>query len=173
MKILSADIPHKTDAGLVKLNVEPAYAQAEVARMLDTARGAFPQARIDGALVQRMERGLAEVIVGYRRDPEVGPVVLLGAGGIAAELRRSYCVRIAPVSVEQAHAMIEEVRELALIRGYRNLPRGDVEALARAIRSMSLLAALENVSEAEINPLLVREEGKGVVAVDGLVVLKT
>jgi acyl-CoA synthetase (NDP forming) len=170
VKILSADIPHKTDAGLVKLDVEPARAQAEVARMLDAARSAFPQAKIDGVLVQRMERGIAEVILGYRRDPEVGPVVLLGAGGVAAELRRSYCVRIAPVTAAQAHAMIEEVRELALIRGYRNLPRGDVDALARAIRSMSLLAALDNVSEAEINPLLVREEGKGVVAVDGLVV---
>ena len=67
--------------------------------------------------------------------------------------------------------MIADVRELALIRGYRSLPRGDVEALARAIRAMSLLAALDNVSEAEINPLLVREEGKGVVAVDGLVVM--
>jgi acyl-CoA synthetase (NDP forming) len=170
VKILSADIPHKTDAGLVKLDVEPARAQAEVARMLDAARSAFPQAKIDGVLVQRMEHGIAEVILGYRRDPEVGPVVLLGAGGVAAELRRSYCVRIAPVTAAQAHAMIEEVRELALIRGYRNLPRGDVDALARAIRSMSLLAALDNVSEAEINPLLVREEGKGVVAVDGLVV---
>jgi acyl-CoA synthetase (NDP forming) len=170
VKILSADIPHKTDAGLVKLDVEPARAQAEVARMLDAARSAFPQAKIDGVLVQRMERGIAEVILGYRRDPEVGPVVLLGAGGVAAELRRSYCVRIAPVTAAQAHAMIEEVRELALIRGYRNLPRGDVDALARAIRSMSLLAALDNASEAEINPLLVREEGKGVVAVDGLVV---
>jgi len=170
VKILSADIPHKTDAGLVKLDVEPANAKGEVARMLDAARGAFPEAKIDGVLVQRMERGIAEVILGYRRDPEIGPVVLLGAGGIAAELRRSYCVRIAPVTPEQAHGMIDEVRELALLRGFRNLPRGDVDALARAICAMSRVAALENVAEAEINPLLVREEGRGVVAVDGLVV---
>jgi len=174
VKILSADIPHKTDAGLVKLDVAPADAQDEVRRMLDEARRAFPQARIDGVLVQRMERGLAEVILGYRRDPEVGPVVLLGAGGIAAELRRSYCVRLAPASLDQARSMIEEVRDLALIRGYRNLPRGDCEALARAIRAASLLACVEGktVAEAEINPLLVREEGRGVVAVDGLVVFR-
>ncbi|MGE5523933.1 MAG: acetate--CoA ligase family protein [Rhodospirillaceae bacterium] len=172
VKILSADIPHKTDAGLVKLNVAPADARGEVGRMLDAARSAFPKAKIDGVLVQRMERGVAEVIVGFRRDPEVGPVVLLGAGGIAAELRRSYCVRIAPVTLEQARAMIEEVRELALIRGFRNLPRGDVDGLARAISSMSRIAALQDVTEAEINPLLVREEGKGVVAVDGLVVFR-
>jgi len=122
-----------------------------------------------------MESGLAEVIVGYRRDPEVGPVVMLGAGGIAAELRRSFCVRIAPVSLEEAAAMIEEVRDLALLRGYRGLPRGDGAALARAIRALSLLASLEGrkVSEAEINPLIVKAEGQGVVAVDGLVAFAT
>lgn len=174
VKILSADIPHKTDAGLVKLDVAPADAQAEVARMLESAHKAFPQAKIDGVLVQRMERGVGEVILGFKRDPEVGPVVLLGAGGIAAELRKSYCVRMAPVSLEEAHAMIDEVRDLALIRGYRNLPKGDIDALAKAIRAVSLLAALDGpaVSEAEINPLLVRGEGEGVVAVDGLVVFE-
>jgi len=122
--------------------------------------------------VQRMERGIAEVIIGYRRDPEVGPVVLLGAGGTVAELKHSYCVRIAPVTVDQAQAMIDEVRELAVLRGYRNLPRADCAALANSIRALSLLALLDAraVSEAEINPLIVKEEGQGVVAVDGLVV---
>jgi acetate---CoA ligase (ADP-forming) len=97
---------------------------------------------------------------------------MLGAGGIAAELRRSFCVRLAPVGLEEAAAMIEEVRDLAVLRGYRGLPRGDCAALARAIRALSLLASLEGrkVSEAEINPLIVKAEGQGVVAVDGLVV---
>jgi acyl-CoA synthetase (NDP forming) len=172
VKILSVDIAHKTDAGLVRLNVAPRDAHGVAAQLFEAARKQFPQAKLDGVLVQRMERGLAEVIVGLRRDPEVGPVVLLGAGGIAAELRRSYCVRLAPVSLDDARAMIDDVRELALVRGYRNLPRGDVEALARAIRGLSLLAAVDarEVSEAEINPLIVRAEGEGVVAVDGLVV---
>lgn len=173
VKILSPDIAHKTDAGMVELEVASgANLRAAAQRMLNRARDGFPQARIDGILVQRMERGLAEVIVGYRRDPEVGPVVMLGAGGVMAEIKRSYCVRLAPVSLAVAAEMVEEVSELAVLRGFRNLPRGDCVALAQAIRAMSLLACLTTrvVTEAEINPLIVKRQAGGVVAVDGLVV---
>jgi len=172
IKLLSPDVPHKTEAGMVQLNVEPAELQAAVKALLAKSRAQLPQARIDGVLVQRMERGLAEVIIGYRLDPEVGPTILLGLGGVTAELKRSFSVRLAPVSVETAHEMIGEIAELAILRGYRNLPRGDCAALARAVHAMSLLACLPDggVREAEINPLIVRAEGRGVVAVDGLVV---
>ena len=172
VKLLSPGILHKSDAGMVKLDVKSDAVFAEAQRMLNDAKQRFPTTRIDGVLVQQMERGLAEVIVGYRRDPEVGPLVLLGIGGIAAELRRSLSVRIAPVSLDAARAMVEEIRELQVLRGFRNLPRGDCEALARAVRSMSLLSQLTSriVADAEINPLIVKAEGQGVVAVDGLVV---
>jgi succinyl-CoA synthetase beta subunit len=172
-KVLSADILHKSDRGLVELDIgSGGNLRAAVQRILNRARDAFPGARIDGVLVQRMERGLAEVILGYRHDPEVGPVVMLGAGGVAAELKHSYCVRLAPVSLETAREMIDEVPELAVLRGFRNLPRGDCAALARAIRAMSLLACLKSrvIGEAEINPLIVKQDGSGVVAVDGLAV---
>lgn len=174
VKLLSPDILHKTDAGLVRLNVEGDAAIREtVADLLAIARAKFPQARVKGVLVAPMHRGLAEVILGFRRDPEVGPVVMLGMGGVLAELKRSYCVRLAPVSEATAMEMIAELPELKLIQGFRNLPRGDVAALARAIRSISLLACLDGnqVQEAEINPLIVRAEGQGAVAVDGLVAL--
>lgn len=172
MKLLSPDILHKTDAGMVRLNMTREALAAEVPCMLDEARARFPEARIEGVLVQQMESGLAEVIVGYRRDPEIGPVVLLGMGGTAAELRRSISIRVAPVTIECARGMMDDVRELELLRGFRNLPRGDCEAVAQAIRSMSLLAHLDTrrVAEAEINPLIVKAEGRGAVAVDGLVV---
>jgi acetate---CoA ligase (ADP-forming) len=173
IKLLSADIQHKTDAGMVRLNVEPAHLQRAVNELLASARQKFAAARIDGILVQRMERGLAEVIVGYRLDAEAGPTILLGLGGITAELKRSFSVRLAPVSIETAHEMIGEIAELAILKGYRNLPHGDCDALARAVHSLSLLACVPGgVAEAEINPLIVRGEGKGAVAVDGLVVLK-
>src|SRR5262245_14523801 len=174
LKILSPDIAHKTDAGLVRLAVPAATVRHEVERLLDDARARRPDARIDGVLVQPMERGLAEVIVGYRRDPEVGPVIMLGAGGIAAELKRSLAVRLAPVSPEEAEQMIDDVPEMKLLRGYRNLPRGDVAALARAVSALSLLGEIGSrvVLEAEINPLIVKREGDGVVAVDGLVILE-
>ena len=156
---------------MVKLNIEPTQLKAAVEELLARARQHFPQAQVDGVLVQRMERGLAELIIGYRRDPEAGPTVLLGLGGITAELKRSFSVRIAPVSVETAHEMIGEIAELAVLRGFRNLPRGDCEALARSLHALSLLAALPQVGEAEINPLIVRGEGNGAVVVDGLVAL--
>ena len=173
VKLLSCDIAHKTDAGMVELDVSSgANLRAAAQRMLNRARRHFPQAHVDGVLVQRMERGLAEVIVGYRRDPEVGPIVMLGAGGVTAEIRRSHCVRLAPVSIAAALEMIDGIPELFALRGFRNLPRGDCAALARAIRALSLLACLKRrtVAEAEINPLIVKRGGGGVVAVDGLLI---
>jgi acetate---CoA ligase (ADP-forming) len=174
VKLLSPDIPHKTDAGMVRLDIEQSRVGAETERLLAEAHRRFPQARIDGVLVQRMERGLAEVIVGYRRDPEVGPTVLLGMGGIAAELRQDIALRIAPVTAATALEMIDEVRELRILSGYRSLPRGDCEALAAAIVALSHVSAVAPaIAEAEINPLIVKHEGAGVVAVDGLVVYET
>ncbi len=174
IKLLSPDILHKTDAGLVRLNVVGRAAiEAAVGDLLAIAGQKFPQARIRGVLISPMERGLMEVILGYRHDPEVGPVVMLGLGGVMAELRHSLSVRLAPVDDATAGEMIAELAELRMLTGFRNLPRGDVAALARAVSALSMLAAISGtpVKDAEINPLIVREDGRGVVAVDGLVVI--
>jgi hypothetical protein len=119
-----------------------------------------------------MERGLAEAIVGYRDDPVVGPLILVGAGGTLAELYRDFSLALAPVSAEEAERMIERVKGLAVIRGYRNLPRGDVKALARAVSDFSRLGLIPGrpVAEAELNPLIVKADG--VVAVDARLALK-
>jgi acyl-CoA synthetase (NDP forming) len=172
-KILSPDIAHKTDAGGVVVNIADGAALRQAASgILERVRAKHPNARVNGILVQRMEKGLAEVILGYRRDPQVGPVVVLGVGGVLAEIYRDFAVRLAPVGSDEAARMIEEVRGLAVIRGYRGLPRGDSAALARAVSAFSQLAFVEpRVAEAEVNPLIVRREGEGVVAVDGLLVL--
>ena len=170
-KILSPDIAHKTDAGGVALNLQNAGALKQAATdILQRVGGKHPDARLDGILVQKMEKGLAEVIVGYKRDPQVGPVVLLGIGGVLAEIYKDIAIRLAPVSVEEADRMIDEVKGLATIRGYRGMPKGDRVALARAISACSQLAHVDGIAEAEINPLLVKPEGQGVVAVDGLIV---
>ena len=172
-KILSPDITHKTDAGGVAIGIAtPDELKRAAAAILQRVRTKHPGAKINGVLVQRMEKGLAEVILGYKRDPQVGPVVVLGVGGVLAEIYRDLALRLAPVTEEEAGRMIEEVKGLAVIRGYRGLPRGDTAALARAVSAFSSLAHLDRrVAEAEINPLIVKREGEGVVAVDGLLVL--
>ena len=172
-KILSPDIAHKTDAGGVVVNIANSDdLKRAAAAILQRVRVKHPDARLNGVLVQRMEKGLAEIILGYKHDPQVGPVVVLGVGGVLAEIYRDFAVRLAPVTEDEAARMIEQVKGLAVIRGYRGLPRGDVAALAGAVAAFSQLAHVEpRVAEAEINPLLVRAEGQGVVAVDGLLVL--
>lgn len=168
-KILSPDIAHKTEAGGVILNIATPEQLAQASRrIVDAIRKAHPGASIRGVLVQPMERGLAEVLVGYRRDAQVGPLVTLAAGGVLAEIYDDSSVHIAPVDEPTALQMIEEVKGLALIRGYRKLPTGDVSALAKAIVAVSRLASLPQVQEAEINPVIVKSDGNGVVAVDAL-----
>jgi hypothetical protein len=115
-----------------------------------------------------MAKGVAEAILGYRRDPLVGPVVALGAGGVLAEVYRDVVLRLAPVTEAEAMAMIAEVKGLAPARGYRDMPKGDLVALARAVAAVSRLAVLAGVAEAEINPLIVLPEGQGVVMADAL-----
>jgi acyl-CoA synthetase (NDP forming) len=173
-KILSEDIAHKTDAGGVVLNIQDGnQLRAAACDILERVAARHPDAGLDGIFVQKMERGLAEVLLGFRRDPLMGPVVLVGMGGVLAEVYKDVSLRLAPVTSAEADAMVDEVQGLAVIRGYRSLPKGDRAALVEAIVAMSQLAELRGavVSEAEINPLLVREEGRGIVAVDGLIVL--
>jgi len=175
-KVLSPDVLHKTDAGAVVLGIQDIERlRAAYGCILENVHAKHPGAHIDGVLVQKMERGLAEVILGYRRDALLGPMVIVGAGGTLAEIYKDYAIRCAPVDLAEAHRMIAEVKALALIRGYRGLPRGDVDALARGVVAFSMLAmartaAGAQVTEAEINPLLVKPEGEGVIAVDGLLV---
>jgi acyl-CoA synthetase (NDP forming) len=172
-KVVSPDIPHKTEAGAVALGIadQDSLTQAGT-EIIDAARRYRPGASIDGLLVQEMQRGVAEVIIGFKRSPEVGPIVMLGTGGILAEIYKDISVRMAPVDLATAQEMIGEVNGLAVIRGYRNLPEGDLEALAEAIVKVSHLAGSggARVLDAEINPLIVKRRGEGVVAVDGLIV---
>lgn len=173
-KVLSPELAHKTEAGGVELHIADAAAFAtRVEAMLARVSARRPGARIEGVLVQSMEAGLAEAIVGYRDDPLVGPTVMVGAGGTLAEVYRDTQLRLAPVSEEEAAEMIARVRGFAVLRGYRGLPRGDVAALARAVAAMSRLARLPGrpVAEAEANPVIVR--ASGAVAVDGLVVFSS
>ena len=172
-KLVSADLPHKTEAGAVCLGLHDAQAvEQAVARMQERVAHAAPGARVRGVLIQPMTPGLAEVLIGYRHDPMVGPLITLAAGGRLAEVLEDLALRVAPVDEPTAREMIDEVRSLAIVRGWRGLPRGDIEALVDAVVAMSRLALLpgQPVLEAEANPVMVCAQG--VQAVDGLIVLR-
>lgn len=171
IKILSKDIPHKTDVGGVELGIaNREECQTRITSLLDAVRTKAPAATIEGVLVQPMTEGLAEAIVGYRHDPMIGPVVMVGMGGQLAEIYRDVALACAPVNQAQAMDLIARIKGFAVLRGYRNLPEGDLAALARVVAAISRLALLagQPVVEAELNPVMVQRDG--VMAVDGLVV---
>ena len=169
-KIVTADLPHKTEAGAVALNIaDVAGLRTAIDQMRQRVAAHAPKAQIDGVLIQQMVSGQCEAVLGMTRDPSVGTTITLAAGGTLAEIYNDFTMRMAPVSLEQAHAMIEEVKGLAVIRGYRNLPHGDTEALAETIANFSRIALEERVLEAEVNPLIIGAVGKGCVAVDALI----
>ena len=172
VKVLHDEIAHKTDVGGVILPVRDAAELAEaMGRIVDSVGQHLPELTIERVLVQAMGKGLGEVLVGFRRDADVGPLIMLAAGGILTEIYRDRAMRLAPISVETAREMVSEVKALQALAGYRGRAEGDLEAIAQAVSDFSRLALQEDclVLEAEMNPLLVKAKGEGVVAVDALV----
>ncbi len=167
VKSLSAEIAHKSDIGGVILNVK------DGAALLAATKQIVQATKAPRVLVQPMTSGLGEVLIGYRVDPDVGPLVMVAAGGLLAEIYRDRSLRLAPVDLATAHEMIGEVAALKALAGYRGKPPGDLDALADALVALSQLAVMDGpaVAEAEVNPLMVRAKGQGVVAVDALVKL--
>jgi len=172
VKVLCAEIAHKTDVGGVALGVADGDALLAAIRKIAAAVAErSPGARVGRVLVQPMVSGLGEVLLGYRIDRDVGAVIMVAAGGVLTEIARDRSLRLAPIDLATAHEMIAEVRSLIALAGYRGRPAGDLDALAHAMVALSRLADDASIAEAEINPLIVREAGEGVIAVDALVKL--
>ena len=172
VKVLSAEIAHKTDVGGVVLGVADGSALvAAIGNIRANVASRKPGAKVERVLVQPMLAGLGEALVGYRVDRDVGPLVMVAAGGVLTEITRDRSLRMAPVDLDIAHEMIADVRSLVPLSGYRGRPKGDLDALARAVVALSRLADDPTIAEAEINPLIVLPAGQGIVAVDALVKL--
>ncbi|MDE1145134.1 MAG: acetate--CoA ligase family protein [Azospirillaceae bacterium] len=172
VKVVSADILHKTEVGGVALRLTSPQAVAETVRqMAETIPAHLPHARIEGYLVSEMVTGGVECIVGIHADETFGPVVTFGLGGTLVELMRDTTCHVAPVSPAQALAMIRSVRTFPLLDGYRGGARHDIEALAQAISGLSILAAAHagRLSTIEVNPLVVRAGTGGIVALDAVI----
>jgi len=173
LKLVSPDILHKTDVGGVLLNInDAAAAQAGFATIVQRARRAYPHALIRGVQVQPMVGGGQEVIVGVRRDPTFGPLVMFGLGGIYVEALADVSFRLAPLTAGDAGEMIDEVRSARLLSGLRGARPADRLALGDAIVRIGQLAAdCPQIKELDVNPLIVRAEGQGAVAVDARIIL--
>ncbi|WP_341890483.1 acetate--CoA ligase family protein [Variovorax sp. YR752] len=174
VKIVSADIPHKSDVGGVALGLRgAAQASAAFERTRDHARTARPDARLDGALVARMLTGGVECIAGVHRDPVFGPVLMFGLGGIHVETLRDVSLRALPITRDDALAMVRELRAFAILNGARGRPPADLDSIADALCALADFAqrAGDSLDSAEINPLIARPQAEGgCVAVDALVV---
>jgi len=173
LKVASARIPHRTEAGGVMIGLRGAEAVADAFdRIMANARAWLGDGEADGVLVQEQIEDAVETIVGIKVDAHLGPFVVVGLGGVFTELLQDVAVRPAPVALDGAHAMIAGLRGAEMLRGYRGQPPRDIDALAQAIVDVSHFAAghAEWLAEADLNPLLVLERGKGVRAVDALLV---
>jgi acyl-CoA synthetase (NDP forming) len=174
VKIVSADIPHKSDVGGVALGLRgAAQARAAFERTRDHALAARPGARLDGALVARMLSGGVECIAGVHRDPVFGPVLMFGLGGIHVETLRDVSLRALPVTRDDALAMVRGLRGFAILDGARGRAPVDLDSMADALCALAdfALRAGDSLDSAEINPLIARPRADGgCVAVDALVV---
>jgi acetate---CoA ligase (ADP-forming) len=175
MKIQSRDIPHKSEVGGVRVNIAT---KGEVflayEALLQSARRHRPDAEIQGVLVSPMAKKGVEIIIGTICDATFGPMIMVGFGGITTELFRDVIYRPAPVGAAEAEAMLAELKAAPLLNGFRGAAKADIPALSRLILQVSVLAARFSgqISEIEINPVLVHPEGQGVTIVDALVVRK-
>lgn len=173
LKIVSPDIAHKTEVGGVFVGVRSeAQLLDEYDQLLARVAQKAPAARIAGVLVAQMVQGGVELILGTKKDPMFGPMVMVGLGGIFAEIFKDVALQPAPVDEAQATAMLQSLKAFALLDGARGRPKADVTAAAQAIVALSRFAVrhADSVSEIDINPLVVLDQGRGAHALDALLV---
>lgn len=171
LKAESPDLPHKTEAGVIRLNLKSAAEVREAfAVIMERAQRVIPTPRVNGVLVQPMVPPGVELVVGARVDPLFGPLVVVGLGGILVELMKDTALLPAPVSRGEALEMIRSLKGVKLLEGFRNLPPVDLDRLAQVICRVSQFIAdqRESVAELDVNPLICA--GERIIAVDALIV---
>ena len=174
LKVESPDLPHKTEADVIRLDLRDAAAvRAAFAAVMTNAGRAAPNARINGVLVQPMVPQGIELVVGARIDPLFGPLVVVGLGGILVELLRDSVVALAPVGAAEARGMLDRLKGAALLRGFRGMPPVGLDRLAGIIQRVSELAVdqQDGIAEIDVNPVICASDRQ--VAVDALIVRRT
>jgi acetyltransferase len=174
MKVMSADVVHKYDAGGVLLNVSGAdEARAAYAKILNNVETAVPGAKIDGILVEQMAPKGVEVILGASRDDRFGPLMMFGLGGTLVEVLKDVSFRLAPMWEISAERMVREIRSFKVLDGFRGSPPSDVDAIVDTLLRLSQMVCNHpEISELDINPLIVHAKGKGCSVADSRVMLR-
>ncbi|MDD3268257.1 MAG: acetate--CoA ligase family protein [Syntrophomonadaceae bacterium] len=175
LKVVSKDIPHKSDIGGVVLNIATEQELQEAyQRILDNVRGKVPNALLEGILLSEMAPPGIEMLVGLKNDPSFGPVMLVGMGGIYVEIMKDVSTRILPVSRPEVEAMLKELKSYTLLTGARGKKEKDIDALVDTLLCVANMGISldEKLAELDINPLLVFDKGQGVRAVDALLSLR-
>ena len=171
LKIVSTDISHKTDIGGVKVGIkDDEGVRTAYEEIIRSVKDRKPDAMIIGMLVEEMATPSTEVIVGGLRDPQFGPAVMFGAGGIFVEIYKDVSFRIAPVEEYEASDMINEVKGSKILKGFRNTEALDIPALVQTIIQVSnIMVSIEEIKEIDLNPILIYT--KGIKAVDARIIL--
>ncbi len=168
LKLAASGVTHKTDVGGVVLNIQtPEQLRSAYEAMMQSARSNVNGLAIQGAHVQRMVKGLAELIVGVTRDPQFGPLVMAGIGGTEVELRRNVAFELAPLTAKQANDLLDRTPAGRLLDGFRGATPADRSAAANVILRLAQIALdRPEIQEIEVNPLIVMAQGEGALAVD-------
>ncbi|MCK4524939.1 MAG: acetate--CoA ligase family protein [Candidatus Andersenbacteria bacterium] len=162
MKIFSSKISHKTDVGGVKINVSDS---SEAVNFFNETKDKLGD-KLEGMIIQPMTRG-TEIILGIKKDENFGHLIMFGMGGIQTEIIKDVSFRLLPIEKKEALRMIKEIKSFKILNGYRGLPKSDIDSIADSIIGLSnLICDHPEIKELDINPLMVREKGKGCVAVD-------
>jgi acyl-CoA synthetase (NDP forming) len=174
LKLVSAQVAHKTEHGVVRLGLRSADAVAEAFEIV-VAKARAMGVTIEGITLEPMLSGGVELLVGFTRDPVFDWMLTVGLGGVWTELMKDVRHRLLPVDAVGAEAMLRELKGFALLDGFRGAPKADVPAAARAIAALcnAVLAGGDRLREVEVNPLLVLPEGQGALALDALVLLNS
>jgi acyl-CoA synthetase (NDP forming) len=173
LKIVSKDIPHKTEAGGVLLNIQtPLDVEHGFPKLIENAKQYNSEAQIEGVLIQRMAPQGTEVIIGALTDPHFGQTMMFGLGGVFVEILKDVTFRIAPIEEHDGRQMIREINAYPILRGYRGKPPVDEETLVRMILRVSdLIMENPEINQMDLNPVMVYDKGASIV--DARIVLRS
>jgi acetyltransferase len=175
LKVDSPDILHKTEANVIRIGISSSEEVITAYEEIMKNAGRYnPNARINGVAVQEMITGGTEVIAGMSQDPQFGPTIAFGLGGIFVEVLKDISLRVTPLSKSDARKMVTEIKAYPILKGIRGQASADIDAVIDLLEKLSQLAQdfKDDIAEIDINPLIVFDKGRGVKALDALIVLR-